>query len=279
LRWSEAQVLARPAPEGYAYIARGFWVRDGQLLALAAHFKGKGAFGVNKELELRALAWEPAAGQWKVLGRVFENAINNFPPLRLSAGAWMMTRRDSRFNVSVLIGGQQAWDDWQSFPVVERGQVPGFSPDEPIWWALPDGRLVGMFRDNGGSNRLFRAFSTDQGRTWSLPVRTNFPNSTSKVFSLRLSSGERVLISNASPGVGRRQLHLSLTEDGLIFRRMAVLAIPSPRPATLQYPHAIEQDGHLLIAFSRNKHQTEVLKVPLAAIVALRSKDGSPKDR
>jgi hypothetical protein len=33
--------------------------------------------------------------------------------------------------------------------------------------------------------------------------------------------------------------------------------------ASLQYPHVIEYDDHLLIAFSRNKNQTEILRVSL----------------
>jgi hypothetical protein len=270
LKWSEPKVLVGPPQEGYAYIARGFWLRDGELLALAAHFKGKGAFGVNKELQLLAFVWDKSSETWKPKGRVFDNAINNFAPQTLPTGEWMMTRRDSRFNVSVLIGGQKSFNDWQSLPVVERLKIKGFSPDEPIWWPQPDKTLVALFRDNGGSSRLFRAISTDNGRTWSLPALTNFPNSTSKIFSLRTSGGARVLISNANPGLGRRQLFLSITEDGLHFTRMARLDIPSPKPATLQYPHAIEHNGHLLIAFSRNKTQSEVFQISLGDIEVLR---------
>ena len=273
LTWTAPQPLTDPPAEGYAYIARGFWVRDGELLALAAHFKGKGAFGVNKELQLRALAWDKKAQAWRPRGLVFDNAINNFPPQRLPSGDWMMTRRDSRFNVFVLVGGRKALDDWQSHPVVGRQQVQGFSPDEPIWWEQPDRSLVALYRDNGGSGRLFRSFSTNVGKTWTTPALTNFPNATSKLFSLRTSGGARLLISNANPGVGRRQLHLSVSEDGLVFTRMALLAIPSAKPATLQYPHALEHDGHLLVAFSRNKAQIEVLKAPLREIEQLRGKE------
>lgn len=270
LKWSVPKVLVGPPQDGYAYIARGFWLREGELVALAAHFKGKGAFGVNKELQLLAFGWDKASEAWKPKGRMFDNAINNFPPQKLPTGEWMMTRRDSRFNVSVLIGGQKAFNNWQSLPVVERLKIKGFSPDEPIWWPQPDQTLVALFRDNGGSGRLFRAVSTDHGRTWSLPVLTNFPNSTSKIFSLHTSSGARVLISNANPSLGRRQLHLSISEDGLHFTQMARLDIPSPKPATLQYPHAIEHEGHLLISFSRNKTQSEVFKISLGDIEALR---------
>jgi hypothetical protein len=270
LTWSTARQLTPTPREGYAYIARGFWLRDGELLALVAHFKGKGAFGADKELQLQALAWDETAGVWKPRGVLFENAINNFPPQPLPGGDWMMTRRDSRFNVFVLIGGRRALNDWQSYPVVARQAVKGFSPDEPIWWALPDERLIALYRDNGGSGRLFRSFSSDQGRTWTTPALTNFPNATSKLFSLRLSNGRRVLISNANPTVGRRQLHVSLSDDGATFTRMAQLAVPSDKPSTLQYPHALEHDGHLFIAFSRNKGAIELLKLPLTQLEALR---------
>lgn len=277
LKWSEPKVLVGPPKEGYAYIARGFWLRDGELLALVAHFKGKGAFGANKELQLQALAWDKKAEAWKAKGLVFENAINNFPPQKLPTGEWMLTRRDARFNVSMLIGGQKGIDDWKDFPVVKRLQIKGFSPDEPIWWPQSDKKLIGLFRDNGGSSRLFRAESTDNGRTWSLPVLTNFPNSSSKLFSLQTSGSCRVLISNANPSLGRRHLHLSISEDGSTFTRMALLDIPSPKPGTLQYPHVIEHNGNLYIAFSRNKAQTEILKIPLREIETLRGKTSKPK--
>jgi len=45
--------------------------------------------------------------------------------------------------------------------------------------------------------------------------------------------------------------------------------------ASLQYPHAIEHDGKLLIAFSRNKAQTELFIVPLAELETLRARETS----
>jgi len=273
LKWSESKTLSGPPAEGRAYIARGFWVRDGELLALAAYYKGKGAFGVDKDLKLVAFAWDKQTETWKHKGLVFENAINNFTPQKLSTGEWMMTRRDARFNVSMLIGGTKALDDWRVVPVVDRlasARTTGFSPDEPVWWEQPDQTLVALFRDNGGSSRLFRAFSTDHGETWSAPAKTDYPNSASKIFSLRTSGGYRVLISNANPGAGRREMYLSISEDGLVFNRMARLDIPSEKVTTFQYPHVIEHDGQLLIAFSNKKNFTELIKLPLAEVDKLR---------
>jgi hypothetical protein len=273
LKWSESKPLTGPPAEGRAYIARGFWVRDGELLALVASYKGKGAFGVDKDLKLVAFGWEPKSATWKERGVAYENAINNFAPEKLATGEWMTTRRDARFNVFMLIGGTKSFADWRVVPVVDRLALlrsTGFSPDEPIWWEQPDQSLIALFRDNGGSSRLFRAVSKDHGETWSAPARTEYPNATSKLFSLRTSRGYRVLISNANPALGRREMHLALSEDGDSFTRMAKLDIPSAKATTFQYPHAIEHDGALYIAFSNKKNVTEVLRVSLEEIERLR---------
>jgi hypothetical protein len=272
LKWSEPKTLVAPAEEGRGYIARDFWIRDGELLALAAHFKGKGAFGVDKELRLEALGWDKTAGTWKPKGVLFDNAINNFAPEKLPSGEWMTTRRDPRFNVYMLIGGKKSFDDWQSIPVVKRLEIKGFLPDEPIWWPQPDGKLVALFRDNSGTARLFHSTSTDNGRTWTPPEKTNYPNATSKLFSLKTSRGYRVLISNANPTLGRRELHLAISQDGNVFTALGKLNIPMPRASTLQYPNAIEHDGCLFITYSRNKATIEVLKVSLEELETLRKK-------
>jgi len=283
LHWQPSGSVTGTPKEPYAFIARGLWVRNGELLALAAHYKGKGAFGVNKELELWAYAWDKQEKCWQFKQKVHDNAINNFPPQKLSTGEWILTRRDARFNVSVLVGGVKGLDDWRVFPVVKAGEVKGFRPDEPIFWPLADNSLFALYRDNGGSRRLFHSISHDAGRTWGKPVITNFPNATSKLFSMQTSSGVRILVLNANPNVGRRELYLSASRNGRTFTHLARLDIPTPPihqaidspamrnrfrsgVASLQYPHVIEHNGALYIAFSRNKLQTEVLRVPLNAI-------------
>ena len=284
LTWSPAKSVTGTPEEPHAFIARGLWVRDGQLLALAAHYRGKGAFGTQeqKQLELLAYRYDTARKKWEQHGRLYDNAINNFPPQKLTSGDWILTRRDSRFNVSVLIGGRKALDDWQAFPVVRVGEVKGFRPDEPIFWPLGDGKLFALFRDNGGSQRLFHSVSQDEGRTWDTPVLTNFPNSSSKLFSMKTSRGYRILVLNANPKIGRREVHLAISTDDTTFTHLARLDVPSPPSipdsvaritkkfqsgiASLQYPHVIEHDGHILIGLSRGKVQTEVFRVSLDSI-------------
>ncbi len=265
ITWEKPQILAQPVHKGLGYIARGFWVYKNELLALAASFTGPGAFGKGKKLELHAYRWHYK--KWKFLGVVYKDAINNFPPQLLPDGKWMMTRRDVLMNVYTLIGGEDSFYQWKTYPVVKQKNKFNFLPDEPFWWIQEDGVIAMFLRDNSGKRLIFRCFSLD-GKKWTDPVKTNFPNATTKFFGLKTSKNYRVLISNANRNMNvlRKQMHLSISFDGRIFTGIARIDIPTDGQATLQYPHAIEYNGNLLVAFSRRKRIIELITIPLERI-------------
>jgi len=278
LHWSEPQFMTPEPPQsgpdspyygtrtdkGFRYISRGFWKRDGELLALASLDEAAGFFG--KSLELRAFRLNAADETWKEAGVVFKDTINNFPPLKLRTGNWMMSRRAHDYTttgVHFLVGGVTGLDQWESFPVT--GSNSELEAEEPDWWILPDQNLMAVFRDNRGSGFLYRSFSTDDGRTWSKPIQSNFPDARSKISGLRLSDGRYVLVSNPKPKK-RDPLTLSISEDGMVFTKMIYLV----GGRWIDYPHVIEHDGHLLISFGGGKQSVEVLKVRLADVDAVR---------
>jgi hypothetical protein len=259
LKWSEPKSLTGPPRKpGFGWIARGFWNRDGELLALATHFDAPGYPGEG--LSLEAFHFDKNRNKWIAHGTVLHDAMNNFPPKKLPSGEWMMSRRDHARQVTVMLGGVRSFDDWTIRPLAKyEGEG---RPEEPYWYTLPDGEnLVGLIRDNGGSKRLLRVFSTDHGRSWSKIVTTNFPDATSKFFVLRTSRGYYVLVSNSNPK-RRDPLTLAISKDGLVYTHLLYLV----GGRHVDYPHIIEQDGHLLIAFSGAKQTMEVLKVPLNEI-------------
>ena len=255
-RWSEPRDLSGPARRrGFGWIARGFWVRDGELLALITHFNAPGYPGEG--LSLEALRWDEPADQWVAHGTVLDDAMNNFPPKKLPSGEWMMTRRDHLRQVTVLVGGVEGFDRWTVHPMAAYDGEG--RPEEPYWYILPDGKsIVGLIRDNGGSKRLLRTFSTDNGKSWSKIIRTNFPDAMSKFFTLRTSRGYYAMVSNANPS-GRDPMVLSISRDGLVYTRMFYLV----GGRHVDYPHIIERDGHLLVAFAGAKQTMEVLKISL----------------
>lgn len=288
LKWSEPQTLVGPSEqEGFRHIARGFWLReDGKLRALASHDEalkdGKTHF-FGESLDLRSYLWDAASRKWRLEGVVFDNAINNFPPKRLPSGEWMMTRRESNRAVSFLLGGEPSIGDWEVVPYSIINRSDGMEPEEPYWYEIQGGNLVALSRDNSRSGWLLRSFSTDQGRSWTSPVRTNFPDATSKFFVIKVSAGYYVLVNNANPE-RRNPLCLSVSKDGLVYSSLRRLPIPSQidgvvwetdssyastQYESFQYPHVIEQDGYLLIAFSRKKQTVELVKVSLDEIEKL----------
>ncbi|MBL9210840.1 MAG: exo-alpha-sialidase [Opitutaceae bacterium] len=252
--------------QGFRYISRGFWVRENQLLALASLDEAAGFFGPS--LELRAFRWNGATEKWDDIGVVQKNAINNFPPQRLPSGEWAMSRRKYDYDVSgveFLIGGVKALDQWTSVPVVRgAGGDVALKAEEPIWWTLPDGNLMALFRDNGPSRYLFRAFSADQGRTWSRPVQTDFPDARSKLHGLRLKDGRYVLVSNANPKK-RDPLTLAISRDGMVFDRLFYLV----GGRHVDYPHVMEHEGYLYIAHSGGKRSVEIQRVRIADLDTL----------
>lgn len=250
--------------KGIRYISRGFWKRDGELFALASLDEAAGFFGPS--LELRGFRFNQSNGPWVDAGLVYKNAINNFPPMKLHTGEWMMSRRPYDYKTSgvyFLVGGTKALDQWESFPVF--GTASELKAEEPDWWILPDQNLAAVFRDNRRSGFLYRSFSTDNGHTWSPPVKTNFPDATSKVSALRLSDGRYVLVSNPNPKK-RDPLTLSISDDGLVFNKMLYLV----GGRHIDYPHIIEHEGSLFIAFAGGKQSVEVLKVKLDDVDAIR---------
>jgi len=256
--WSEPRDLAGPPDDGRGWIARGFWVREGKLLALAAHYNAL-SYITGRAYQLHAFEMQPGEiPAWKHLGIVYDNTMNNFPPKKLPNGEWMMSRRDKEGNVYMLTGGTKGFDKWESFPVIGYDGEE-LEAEEPYWLTLPDNNLVAFFRDNKGSGYLFRAFSADNGRTWTRPVRTNFPDAKSKFYGLRLSDGRYVLVSNANPEK-RDPLTIAINDDGLVFNKMGYLV----GGRHVDYPHVIEHDGYLYVAFASAKQTVEVLKIKIS---------------
>jgi len=206
-------------------------------------------------------------------GVVYDNAINNFSPKRLSSGEWMMSRRPydyARVGVDFLIGGVEAFDRWEAFPVPEGP----LAAEEPYWWELPDGHLMALFRDNRRSGYIYRSFSTDRGRSWSQPVQTDFPDARAKFHGVHMSDGRYALVSNSHPR-RRDPLTLAISDDGLVFDRLYYLV--GGQRNGVDYPMIMEHDGYLYIAHSGGyggrKQSVEVQRVRIADLDQLEMVD------
>ncbi len=82
ITWSQPLEIMGSSPrEGFRYIARGFWVRDGELLALASHDEAFNAQGrvhfFGKSLQLLAYEWDGDGQAWRPLSVVFDDCIKD----------------------------------------------------------------------------------------------------------------------------------------------------------------------------------------------------------
>lgn len=263
VNWSEPRDLAGPPDDGFGWIARGFWIYEGKLLALVTRYQAPTYLGDGLQLH----AFEQIAGapkDWKYKGLVRDNAMNNFAPKQIPGGEWMMSRRDKDANVHMMVGGTAGFDQWESFPVISyRGEE--LEAEEPYWFVLPDQNIVAFFRDNKKSGSLFRAFSTDKGRSWTKPVKTNFPDAGSKFNGVRLKDGRYVLVSNPNPKK-RDPLTIAVSDDGLVYHKIVYLV----GDRHVDYPHVMEHEGYLYIAFAGAKQTVEVLKLAISDLDAVK---------
>ena len=271
--WSAAGVLADD-PDGAGpalWIARGIFTQDGHLYALAAYNEGPRQDGERHEswhnLKLVRFEWEGKS--WRTIGTYADNCMNNFPPHAFGSHL-VMTCRDSYAVMHTAVSSNLTGMDWSI------SKLPGEPPDdrmsEPSWYIDPQGIGHLIFRDGRGSKYLYHSLSRDEGKTWSPPVRTNYPDATSKNLSGRLSNGWYYLINN--PNQKKRDpLAISFSRDGWSFSHPMALRKNAPErrfpgrskgSESFQYPHAIEHGGSLWVIYSTNKEDIEISEYKLS---------------
>ncbi len=166
----------------------------------------------------------------------------------------------------------------------------GMSEPAPAW-RLDDGTWVKLYRDGGSkhtrtlredeaskSRRNYVAFSFDNGKSWTKPTRTSFPDACARSNAGRLPDGQVYVINNVLPlstkKGGRSLLAISLSRDGLNFDRMAVIRFLPPerrfegrsKSVGFAYPHSVVADNYLWIIYSVNKEDVEIVRIPLSEL-------------
>lgn len=273
-QWSESQVQVDDpdGPDGPgSWIARGIYVHQGKLTALNAYRE------VTRETErgreswpnLRLVRFEWDGQKWADRGTEVDNCMNNYPP-RVLRGRLFMTCRDSYMDMFTALAASETGGPWTVTKL--PGEEPHDRMSEPSWYVDPDDVAHLIFRDARRSKSLYRSLSRDGGQTWTAPVRTNYPDATSKNIGGRLSNGWYYLINNPNQE-GRDPLAISFSRDGWTFERPIALRANAPEQRypgraknkkSFQYPHAIEQGGSLWVLYSTNKEDIEISEFRIA---------------
>lgn len=274
--WSDAVDLTDRIPEK-AYKPNGFWVRDGELLALAYLNKSRGSKITGPyEKEMRAYRWDAsksAFGNYDIVIKGF-SAVDG--PRLAADGQWLMFGKPNNEveppNNTTLYakGGVSSLDKW----TVKPSPIEGVEHDI-FWYTLPNGNLLAAQATGSIPNRQLVSFlSTNNGNTWSKPVQSNFPDADSRLYGLRLSTGRYVLLNNPSLTRYRNPLSIAFSSNGLDFDHIANVRIepinkrfPGHAKAPgYQYVRATEHDGKLWIIYSVNKEDIEITAISLDEI-------------
>lgn len=137
---------------------------------------------------------------------------------------------------------------------------------EPTCVQLKDGRIVMLMRaENAGY--LWRAESSDNGRTWTDAWETDIPNPTSSIQLLRLDESRIALLHNACGKRGkmirRDPLSLWISDDELATWSLKADLLHG---GWLAYPNGIVLDGTLVFVYDRNRRQVRFVEVAFERI-------------
>jgi 4-hydroxy-tetrahydrodipicolinate synthase len=280
--WSEPQFVM-PSPEGaLRWTMGGFWECDGKLHLLAGrttrvrYVDGEVAPGVlweNQWCELFVLEGEA----WQPRGKFFEDFYPNELPRQLPGGEWICPGVTSRADVVVYVGKGASPAGWERLVISSRtdNYNPGGTKlNEPSWYSCGD-KLRMLLRDDARSRLLLVSESND-GREWSAPLPSDFPDATSKFRCVNLADGRVVVISNPAPQLSRKLLAVAVSEDeGRSFTRLHKLRCdPQIRPRHrgmhkvngYSYPAVLEHEGKLWVVYAPNKEDVEVLSMPVEGL-------------
>ena len=142
-----------------------------------------------------------------------------------------------------------------------------FAYGEASWYTDDDNRIWLWHRDESGSTVLGVALSEDGGRSWTEVMRSNFPDSMSRVYAGRLSDGRFFLVGNQTRVfMDRNFFSVALSDDGAKFGKMYQLIKEPTRQRFqghlkchgYQYPSCLVDGDKLLIVYSVNKEDIEV---------------------
>jgi len=162
-------------------------------------------------------------------------------------------------------------------------------------WQLDNGAWVRLYRDAGSihartradveeskSRRNYATFSFDDGKTWTTPTRTSFPDACARSNAGKLPDGQFYVINNLLPlspkKGGRSLLAVSLSRDGLEFDRSVVIRFVAPelryegkaKSIGYAYPHSVIVGKHLWVIYSVNKEDIEIARIPLSKLDKLK---------
>jgi predicted neuraminidase len=130
--------------------------------------------------------------------------------------------------------------------------------EQPAILQKEDGTLLMYLRTN--SRYIYQSTSSDNGRTWTIPSPTIFPNPNSGIDLLKTKKGNFILVYNHSSN-RRTPLNIALSEDeGKTWRYNKIL---ENEEGEFSYPQVIQTSDnliHIVYTYKRKKIKHVILE-------------------
>ena len=285
--WSEPVLVADgDADGGVLRVLSGLYAYGGKLYAIiktqwdvakakepgmSAHDPTKPCYTNDLWVTCDGVRWELAAEDHLAIVRINEN------PRVTGEGRLMAAATLRGMTPGVLLWPGDDPEETPEIIAIPYGGDPDnyyaghdeglFYYGEASWYTDDKGQIWLWHRDESGAGRLGVAVSTDGGRTWTEVIRSNFPDSMSKVFAGRLADGRFYIVGNSTHQyMDRNFFAISLSDDGAKFSKMYRLIDAPVRQGFeghlkcngYQYPSCVVDRDRLLVAYSVNKEDIEL---------------------
>lgn len=284
--WTPVRSLAEPEMDetgkNAILTAAGFYQNGEELIAYYGSYS-------KLRTQTRLMAMKSSDGlNWSDPLDLNLPVIPNHAPAKLQSGRLIICANFS-FPYSDDLSGLSHWkmsgfypqemgnvsDNPWSFWKISKGMDLPVSLCEGSFYQTDDQVLHMLLRSAGSTfaGYLWLSESRDEGKSWSRPVSTTFPDNDHKFHFGRLSDGRYYYVGCpvSFPRERRCPLILSLSTDGKIFSQHYVIA-ESPykrrsegryKAGQYGYPSTFEKDGYLYIIVSRQKEGIEALRLNL----------------
>lgn len=201
---------------------------------------------------------------WSKPKRIWHGSMLN-KPVVLSNGDWMLTISlwdRGKISKPSYLGMYHEIDEFRMANIItssdfgktwtRRGGIkfPKPSFDEACIIERKDGVLWITSRTEEG---IWEGFSSDQGKTWSLPQKSSISNPVTRHFIRRLNSGRLLLIKhgtkiNESPGIRSQLAAFLSSDDGKTWTPGLLL----DERTGISYPDGFEApDGNIYISYDK----------------------------
>lgn len=150
-------------------------------------------------------SWSPQETLWHERGMMVRH-----PPVVLSDGSLLLPAYEERSHQSILLRSREPYMEW-----TEAYRFDDLSIIQPVLFREASRRLTLFFRPWGEPLRIWRSHSSDEGSTWSTPVRTPLPNPLSGIAAFAVRD-HIALVYNHTEEHQRHPLTITVSRDGAI---------------------------------------------------------------